>query len=97
MMNFCEQPDVGTWPWSPVVDREIRKPANNWYEGWESKDWGFLPDIPEELIRMRKFNPGMRYLSGVTADEAAYVVCEFLNFILDFYSCLYIDLTLLLR
>ncbi|EFX72170.1 hypothetical protein DAPPUDRAFT_308571 [Daphnia pulex] len=72
--NVRLNPDVGTWPWSPVVDREIRKPANNWYEGWESKDWGFLPDIPEELIRMRKFNPGMRYLSGVTADEAAYVV-----------------------
>jgi hypothetical protein len=88
MINFREQPDVGTWPWSPVVDREIRKPANNWYEGWESKDWGFLPDIPEELIRMRKFNPGMRYLSGVTADEAAYVVCEFFNFILDFSSLL---------
>lgn len=59
------------------MDREIRKPANNWYEGWESKDWTFLPDIPEELIRMRKFNPNIRYLSGVTADEAAYVVCEF--------------------
>jgi hypothetical protein len=87
MINFREQPDVGTWPWSPVVDREIRKPANNWYEGWESKDWGFLPDIPEELIRMRKFNPGMRYLSGVTADEAAYVVCEFLISFYIFLLC----------
>jgi hypothetical protein len=30
----------------------------------------------------------MHYLSGVTADEVAYVVCEFFNFILYFSSCL---------
>ena len=31
--------------------------------------------MPEELIRMRHFNPALRYLAGVTADEAAYIVC----------------------
>lgn len=45
------------------------------------KDWGFLPDIPEELIRMRNFNPQLRYLAGVTADEAAYIVCEFIFYL----------------
>lgn len=70
------KPDVGIWAWAPVVDREIKKPASNWYEGWEEKDWSFLPDIPEELIRMRQFNPVMRYMAGVTVNEAAYIICK---------------------
>lgn len=70
------QPDIGMWPWAPVVDGEIRKPGNNWYEGWQEKDWQFLDDVPEELVRLRKFNPAIRYMTGVTADEAAYVVCK---------------------
>jgi len=74
--NVRFTPGVGTWPWAPVVDREIRKPPSNWYEGWEEKDWSFLPDVPEELIRMRHFNPALRYLAGVTADEAAYIVYQ---------------------
>lgn len=64
------------WPWAPVVDREIRKPPSNWFDGWDEKDWNFLPDVAEELIRMRQFNPAIRYLAGVTADEAAYIICK---------------------
>ena len=64
------------WPWAPVVDTEIRKPSSSWYDGWEEKDWSFLPDIPHELIRMRQFNPAIRYMAGLTADEAAYIVCK---------------------
>ena len=73
------------------MDREIRKPPNNWFEGWEEKDWNFLPDIPEELIRLRQFNPAMRYLAGVTADEAAYVICMSLFILYTVYATLKVN------
>ena len=31
---------------------------------------------------MRQFNPQLRYLAGVTANEAAYIVCKLANIIL---------------
>jgi len=74
--NVRFTPGVGTWPWAPVVDSEIRKPPSNWFEGWEEKEWNFLPEIPEELIRTRKYNKALRYLAGVTADEAAYIIYQ---------------------
>ena len=72
-----------------MVARTIRKPLNNWYDGWEERDWNFLPDVPQELIRMRQFHPAMRYLAGVTADEAAHILCTPVH---SFFSCVETEL-----
>ncbi|XP_077292242.1 carboxyl ester lipase-like protein Gli [Arctopsyche grandis] len=80
--NFYElgnaefQPHVGLFPWGPVLDVNFTYPGDDWYEGWHESDWLFLKETPEELIRKGHFNRGLSYMSGVTLQEAAYVIYE---------------------
>uniref|UniRef100_A0AAG5DBH6 Carboxylesterase type B domain-containing protein n=1 Tax=Anopheles atroparvus TaxID=41427 RepID=A0AAG5DBH6_ANOAO len=67
-------PQVGLFPWGPVLENNFTFPGDNWYEGWNERDWHFLAETPESLIRRRKFNRGLHYMSGVTLQEAAYVI-----------------------
>jgi hypothetical protein len=67
---------VGIFPWGPVLDRNFTVPRDGWYEGWREKDWNFMWDTPEELIRRGKFNRGLSYMSGVTTQEAAFFICK---------------------
>lgn len=67
---------MGIFPWGPVLDGNFTVPRDGWYEGWRERDWHFLWDTPEELIRRKKFNQGVSYMSGVTTQEAAYFICE---------------------
>ena len=67
---------MGIFPWGPVLDGNFTVPRDGWYEGWRERDWHFLWDTPEELIRRKKFNQGVSYMSGVTIQEAAYFICE---------------------
>lgn len=69
-------PHVGTFPWGPVLENNFTFPGENWYEGWREKDWHFLNETPTELIRQRKFNRGLHYMTGVTMQEAAYMICK---------------------
>lgn len=66
--NAVFGPDVGLFPWAPVIDMNVSMP---YYEGWYDTDWIFLKDSPEKLIKERKFNEGLRYMSSVTLQEAA--------------------------
>jgi hypothetical protein len=70
------QPQVGIFPWGPVLDGNFTVPGDQWSEGWQEKDWHFLWETPEELIRRGKFNHGLSYMSGVTTQEAAFFICE---------------------
>ncbi|XP_023713826.1 cholinesterase isoform X2 [Cryptotermes secundus] len=70
------QPQVGIFPWGPVLDGNFSVPGDQWYEGWQEKDWHFLWDTPEELIWRGKFNRGLSYMSGVTTQEAAFFIYE---------------------
>lgn len=63
-------------PWAPVLDVNFTVPLDSWYEGWRESDWRLLPDTPENLIMSKEYNQGLVYMSGVTAQEAAYVICE---------------------
>lgn len=72
-------PDVGYYPWAPVIDMNVTMP---YYEGWNEKDWHFLEETPEKLISQRLFNTGIRYMSGVTTQEAAAYVCKYFLLIL---------------
>uniref|UniRef100_A0A2M4BC65 Putative gliotactin n=1 Tax=Anopheles marajoara TaxID=58244 RepID=A0A2M4BC65_9DIPT len=67
-------PHVGLFPWGPVLENNFTFPGDNWYEGWSERDWHFLSETPESLIRRRQFNRGLHYMSGVTLQEAAFVV-----------------------
>ncbi|XP_018325997.1 neuroligin-4, Y-linked isoform X2 [Agrilus planipennis] len=66
-------PQVGFFPWGPVIDMNVTVP---YYEGWYEKDWHFIKDLPENLIRKGQFNRGLQYMAGVTLQEAAYFVSE---------------------
>ncbi|ENN74137.1 hypothetical protein HUJ04_012782 [Dendroctonus ponderosae] len=61
-------PDVGFFPWAPVIEMNVSMP---YYEGWYENNWHFMDDSVESLIRKRMFNPGLRYMSSVTLQEAA--------------------------
>lgn len=69
-------PDVGTFPWGPVLDHNITVPGDDWYDGWHEKDWRFLSITPEELIRRKQFNHNLQYMTGVTTQEAASFVYQ---------------------
>lgn len=67
-------PDVGTFPWGPVLDVNFTYPQDSWYEGWHERDWHFLKDKPIDLIKQGKFNRGLHYMTGVTSQEAAFFI-----------------------
>lgn len=69
-------PHVGFFPWAPVLDFNITYPAEDWYEGWRERDWHFLKETPEHLIRNGLFNPKLHYMTGVTTQEAAFMVYQ---------------------
>lgn len=67
-------PEVGLFPWAPIMEMNVTMP---YYEGWNEKDWHFLKQTPEELIRKRQFNKGLKYMAGVTLQEAASFISKF--------------------
>lgn len=66
-------PEVGLFPWAPVIEMNVSMP---YYEGWYEKDWHFIGESVETLIRKRSFNQGLRYMSSVTLQEAAEFISE---------------------
>ncbi|XP_017023941.1 cholinesterase [Drosophila kikkawai] len=69
-------PQVGSFPWGPVLDHNFTLPGDDWYEGWRERDWRFLTQTPETLIRSGKFNRNIQYMTGVTTQEAAFFVAQ---------------------
>lgn len=51
-------------------------PKNDWYDGWQQSDWHFINESVENAIHLRHFNKDLRYLSGVTTQEAAYILSK---------------------
>lgn len=65
-----------------MLDKNFSVPSDSWYKGmWSIKDWDLMHALPEELIRMNHMNPNLHYMSGVTMQEAAYLICK-LHFII---------------
>lgn len=73
------QPHVGLYPWGPVMDTNFTFPGDDWFDGWHEADWHFLNEKPEDLIRRKLYNRGLHYMTGVTTQEAAYLICRFMN------------------
>lgn len=55
-------------------------PKSDWYDGWQQADWHFVNESVENAIRSGHFNKDLKYMSGVTTQEAAYILCKFVNY-----------------
>ncbi|CAG0888223.1 unnamed protein product [Darwinula stevensoni] len=65
------EPDLGLFPWAPVVDGEIRVSTGS--PDFASADWHILPEKPELMIEDRLYR-ARAYMTGVTRDEASYLL-----------------------
>ncbi|XP_046479601.1 cholinesterase isoform X1 [Neodiprion pinetum] len=70
------QPDVGIFPWGPVLDQNFTVPKDTWYEDWGASDWHLFNEMPEESIKARKFRKGLSYMTGVTTQEASFIIYD---------------------
>ncbi|KAL0268985.1 UNVERIFIED_CONTAM: hypothetical protein PYX00_010741 [Menopon gallinae] len=69
------RPEIGFFAWGPVLDANFSVPRDSWFrDTWSEKDWHFLPATPEELIKESRFNPELKYMAGVTTQEAANMI-----------------------
>ncbi|KAK0161578.1 hypothetical protein PV327_010035 [Microctonus hyperodae] len=68
------QPDVGMFPWAPVLDENFTVPQDNWYEDWRASDWHFFTETPDASIKAGKYRHGIAYMAGVTTQEASFIV-----------------------
>lgn len=59
-----------------MIDNEFLVPKSNWYDGWQQSDWHFVNESVENAIQSGRFNRDLRYLSGVTTQEASYILRE---------------------
>ncbi|XP_073992685.1 carboxyl ester lipase-like protein Gli isoform X2 [Rhodnius prolixus] len=67
-------PQVGMFPWSPVMDLNFTVPGDSWYEGWKQENWFFTNFTPEVQIKRGEFNRGLAYMTSVTTQEAAMLI-----------------------
>lgn len=68
---------MGLLAWGPVLDANFTVPRDSWFQkSFTEDDWHFLPKNPEELIKESSFKPQLKYMAGVTTQEAAYVICK---------------------
>ena len=49
LTNIEFKPEIGTWPWAPVVQKNISVPKDEWYEEWTSDDFMALPELVNVL------------------------------------------------
>jgi len=54
-------------------------PKSDWYDGWQQSDWHFINESVKNAIQSGHFNKDLRYLSGVTTQEAAYILCKIIK------------------
>ncbi|KAL5236265.1 hypothetical protein ACI65C_003675 [Semiaphis heraclei] len=68
------KPQIGFNAWGPIIDNEFLVPKSDWYDGWQQSDWHFINESVKTAIQSGHFNKDLRYLSGVTTQEAAYIL-----------------------
>jgi hypothetical protein len=57
-------------------------PDDEWYEEWTSDDFMALPELVSTAYDNQQYNPKLQYLTGVSRDDASYMICKFCNFYL---------------
>ena len=74
--NVDLKPDVGMFPWAPVLDSNLTLPSD-YYEYWNDSDWDLLVKKPEESLKNGEYRQDLMYMAGVTTQEAASILCEY--------------------
>ena len=70
------KPHVGMFPWAPTFDLNFTVPRD-YYDSWSSSDWHLFDEEPETSLRNRRFRPDIKYMAGVTTQEAAFILCKY--------------------
>ncbi|CAB4065562.1 Esterase FE4,Venom carboxylesterase-6,Carboxylesterase 3 [Lepeophtheirus salmonis] len=74
LANIEFKPEIGTWPWAPIIQKNISVPEEGWYQEWTSDDFMALPELVEVLYENQEYNPSLEYMTGVAKDDAAYMI-----------------------
>ena len=77
LSNIEFKPEIGTWPWAPVVQKNISVPEDGWQVEWRSDDFMALPELVSVLYENQQYHPKFQYLTGVARDDASYLLCKF--------------------
>ncbi|KAL7299965.1 hypothetical protein TKK_0007281 [Trichogramma kaykai] len=67
------QPNVGMFPWAPVLDVNFTIPRD-YYDSWSASDWRFFTEEPEESIKKGKYRKDIMYMASVTTQEASFIL-----------------------
>ena len=78
LTNIEFKPEIGTWPWAPVVQKNISVPNDEWFEEWTSADFMALPELVSVAYENQMYHPKLQYMTGVARDDASYLICKFL-------------------
>ena len=65
---------VGMFPWAPVLNPKRKKSIFYTNSNPNYEDWFLFDNIPEFLINNKSFHPNLRFMSGITTQEAAYLI-----------------------
>lgn len=77
--NSDLQPQVGMFPWAPVLDQNFTVLRDNYDDNWRASDWHFFTETPEESIKQGKYRKDIKYMAGVTMQEGSHVLCKSLQ------------------
>ena len=74
LTNIEFKPEIGTWPWAPVVQKNISVPEDSWQSEWNSDDFMAIPELVSVMYENQQYNNKLQYLTGVSKDDAAYLL-----------------------
>ena len=74
LTNIEFKPEIGTWPWAPVVQKNISVPEDSWQTEWNSDDFMAVPERIDVLYENQQYSNKLQYLTGVAKDDAAYLL-----------------------
>ena len=74
LTNIEFKPEIGTWPWAPVVQKNISVPEDSWQTEWNSDDFMAIPELVSVLYENQQYSNKLQYLTGVAKDDAAYLL-----------------------
>ena len=74
LTNIEFKPEIGTWPWAPVVQKNISVPEDSWQTEWNSDDFMAIPERIDVLYENQQYSNKLQYLTGVAKDDAAYLL-----------------------
>lgn len=74
LSNIEFKPEIGTWPWAPVVQKNISVPEDAWNVDWNSDDFMAIPELISVMYENQQYHPKLQYMTGVSKDDASYML-----------------------